>query len=120
MAGRLAMVLLFAIHLVGIKAMYGLLLQNGYYDALLQLRDQKPPRHLPGSANPLLTRYCGIGPVDKLLTLASIMFANVTDGSYPTLSVYAIHFAAQYLGVLTLLMVESLRAGNQGSFSMRW
>ncbi|KAK3330016.1 hypothetical protein B0H66DRAFT_43128 [Apodospora peruviana] len=115
-----AMISLTAIHLVGINAMYGLILRNGYYDALVQVLRHPNPT-LPGSTNPILTVYNGIPPLDKLLTLASVMFANVTDGSAPALSVYGVHFAGQFLGVLVVLMIEALRQGNQRTVvSLAW
>ncbi|KAI0138580.1 hypothetical protein F4776DRAFT_619013 [Hypoxylon sp. NC0597] len=98
----------------GANALLGLLYRNGYYEALIRLRDEGP-HHLPGSSNPILTRYTGIGFLDKLLTLASVMFANVTDGNAPGLSLYAFHFGGQYLAILVVLAIEGLRSGNQSS-----
>lgn len=45
--------------------------------------------------NPILTRFSGFVPLDKLLTLAGVMFANLTDSSAPQLSLYAFHFTGQ-------------------------
>lgn len=90
----LAVAVLTLIHLVGLKAMYGLVLCNSYYDALIHLRDHGP-HVLPGSNSPILTRFSGFVPLDKLLTLAGVMFANVTDSSAPQLSLYAFHFTGQ-------------------------
>lgn len=90
----LAVAVLTLIHLVGLKAMYGLVLCNSYYDALIHLRDHGP-HVLPGSNNPILTRFSGFVPFDKLLTLAGVMFANVTDSSAHQVSLYAFHFTGQ-------------------------
>ncbi|KAI1762576.1 hypothetical protein GGR53DRAFT_521605 [Hypoxylon sp. FL1150] len=98
----------------GANALYGLLFRNGYYNALLRLRDEGP-HHLPGSSNEILTRYTGISYLDKVLTLASVMFANVTDGTSPQLSLYAFHFGGQYLAILVVIAIEGLRSGNQSN-----
>ena len=39
----LAVAVLTLIHLVGLNAMYSLIFCNGYYDALIHLRDCGPP-----------------------------------------------------------------------------
>ncbi|KAI1144299.1 hypothetical protein F5Y05DRAFT_23350 [Hypoxylon sp. FL0543] len=107
-------VALLLIYAFAANALLGLLYRNGYYDALIRLRDEGP-HHLPGSSNPILTRYTGLGFLDKLLTLASVMFANVTDGNAPGLSLYAFHFGGQYLAILVIVAIEGLRSGNQSS-----
>ncbi|KAI5863292.1 hypothetical protein GGS23DRAFT_605303 [Durotheca rogersii] len=107
-------VALLCVYALGANALYGLLFRNGYYDALIRLRDEGP-HHLPGTTNPILTRYTGIGFLDKLLTLATVMFANVTDGSSPQLSLYSFHFAGQYLAILIVTTIEGLRRGNQSN-----
>ncbi|KAI1376863.1 hypothetical protein F4677DRAFT_76611 [Hypoxylon crocopeplum] len=107
-------VALLLIYVFGTNALYGLLYRNGYYGALLRLRDEGP-FHLPGSSNAVLTHYTRIAPLDKLLTLASVMFANVTDGSVPELSLYAFHFGGQYLAILVVIAIEGLRKGNQSN-----
>ncbi|KAI1803502.1 hypothetical protein F4811DRAFT_327968 [Daldinia bambusicola] len=93
---------------------WGQLYRNGYFDALLRLRDEGP-HHLPGSGDAIRTYYTGIGPLDKLVTLGVVMFANVTDGSAPELSLYAFQFCGQYLAILVLVNIESLRAGNENN-----
>ena len=113
-ANRPAVLILSTVHAVGISAMYGLVLRNGYVQALLQLRDHGP-HLLPGSNHPILTRFVGIPPFDKLLTLAGVMFANVTDGSYPQLSLFGFYFGGQLIGIFTVMVVEGLRQGNRGT-----
>ncbi|KAI1454018.1 hypothetical protein F4805DRAFT_338317 [Annulohypoxylon moriforme] len=111
--GVVVVALLF-IYAFAANALFGLLYRNGYYEALVRLRDEGP-HHLPGSSNPILTFYTGIGFLDKLLTLASVMFANVTDGNAPELSLYAFHFGGQYLAILVIIAIEGLRSGNQSN-----
>ncbi|KAI0377138.1 hypothetical protein F5Y04DRAFT_191780 [Hypomontagnella monticulosa] len=107
-------VALLLIYAFGANALFGLLYRNGYYHALLRLRDEGP-HYLPGSSNPILTWYTGIPFTDKMLTLASVMFANVTDGNAPQLSLYAFHFGGQYLAILVVLAIEGLRIGNRSN-----
>jgi hypothetical protein len=94
--------------------MYGLVYRNGYIDALLRLREYGP-HVLPGSNIPILTRFTGIGLLDKALVLAGVMFANITDGSAPQLSLYGFQFAGQLVPLYTVLMIEAARRGNKGN-----
>ncbi|KAI2462736.1 hypothetical protein F4781DRAFT_441994 [Annulohypoxylon bovei var. microspora] len=111
--GVVVVVLLF-IYAFAANALFGLLYRNGYYEALVRLRDEGP-HHLPGSSNPILKFYTGIGFLDKLLTVASVMFANVTDGNAPELSLYAFHFGGQYLAILVIIAIEGFRSGSQSN-----
>jgi hypothetical protein len=65
---------------------------------------------------PILTRFTGIGLLDKALVLADVIFANITDGSAPQLSLYGFQFAGQLVPLLyTVLMIEAARRGNKGN-----
>ena len=108
------LVALSLIHAFGMNSMYGLVYRNGYYDALVHLRDHGP-HLLPGSNIPILTNFTGIGQLDKVLTLAGVMFANITDGSTPQLSLYAFYFAGQLVPIFTLIWIEGNRQGNKGN-----
>ncbi|TGO10185.1 hypothetical protein BTUL_0142g00240 [Botrytis tulipae] len=99
---------------INIHAIYITIYQTGYITALLHLYNQGP-HVLPDSHNPILTQFCGIPPIDKLLTLAGVMFANITDGSALVISLYAFQFAGQLVSEITIIMVESLREGNRGT-----
>ncbi|KAB5540309.1 hypothetical protein GE09DRAFT_253672 [Coniochaeta sp. 2T2.1] len=113
---RPAIVLLSLTFLLGLTAIYAHAHRIGYGDALLRIREKGPPYSFPGSttAEPIRTWYTGIPPLDWALTLATIMFYPITDGSAPQLSVYGFHFAGQFLGVLAVVGVEALRRGNRG------
>ncbi len=111
---RSALVALGIIHAVGINSMYGLVFRNGYVDALRRLYSTGP-FVLPGSNNPIFTRFTGISPLDKVVTLAGIMFCNILDGSTPQSSLYSFHFAGQLVPVWTIMMVEGLRSGNKNT-----
>jgi hypothetical protein len=99
------------IQVFGADAMYGQVFRNGYIDALIRLRDVGP-HHLPGSMTPILKRYVGIRQLDDLLVLASVLFANVRDGSRPELSLYAFQFAGQLVPIFAIVFVEGLRVGS--------
>ena len=111
---RSALVALGLIRAFGINSMYGLVYRNGYYDALIHLRDHGP-HLLSGSDIPIFTRFTGIRPLDKVLTLAGVMFANITDGSTPQLSLYTFQFAGQLVPMFTVILIEGNRRGNRGN-----
>jgi hypothetical protein len=47
--------------------------------------------------------------------LAGVMFANVTDGSTPQLSLYGFQFAGQLVPMFTVMMIEAARRGSKGN-----
>lgn len=98
--------------IVAFDSMWGFIFRNGYYDALVRLRDIGP-HLLPGSNTPLQERYTGIGPVDYWLTVLQAVFANIFDGTAPKLSIYAFYFAGQLVPVITVMCVEGYREGNK-------
>ena len=104
--------LLFVLLVVAFDSMWGFIFRNGYYDALVRLRDIGP-HLLPGSSTPLQERYTGIGSVDYWLTVLQAVFANIFDGSAPKLSIYAFQFAGQLVPVITVMCIEGCRKGNQ-------
>lgn len=109
---RVPVFLLLLLQAVAFDSMWGFIFRNGYYDALVRLRDIGP-HNLPGSDTPLQERYTGIGPVDYWLTVLQAVFANIFDGSAPKLSIYAFHFAGQLIPVITVMCIESCREGNE-------
>ena len=111
---RHALVALVIIFAFGLNSMYGLVYRNGYINALIRIYDVGP-HILPGSDIPILTKFTGINPLDKALTLAGVMFANISDGSAPQLSLYAFQFAGQLVAVLTVVTIEGIRFGNRGT-----
>ena len=112
MTNLVPVLLLLLLQLLAFDSMWGFIFRNGYYDALVRLRDIGP-HLLPGSDTPLQEQYIGIGPVDYWLTVLQAVFANIFDGSAPELSMYAFYFAGQLGAVITVLCVESCREGNE-------
>lgn len=112
MQNRYSALLLMLIFVLAIDSMWGLILRNGYYDALVYIRDVGP-HILPGSNTPIQEEYTGLGLLDYWLTVLQTVFANVTDGTAPHLSLYAFQFAGQLIPVLAVLLVEGMREGNK-------
>lgn len=104
---------LVVIGLFGLNSMFGQLYRNGYVARVKELLSSAKPV-LPGSETPILTRYLGLPVVDSLLTLATILWANVTDGSAPSLSLYAFQFGGQLVPIFLIMMVEASRIGHSG------
>ena len=109
---RVPIFLLSLLVAVAFDSMWGFIFRNGYYDALVQLRDIGP-HLLPGSNIPLREHYIGIGPLDYWLTVLQAVFANIFDGTAPKLSIYAFYFAGQLIPVITVMYIESYRVGNE-------
>lgn len=104
----LAAVLAFAF-----DSMHGQLRRNGWLAMMEPLLADGG--FLPDSQRPIKTRYTGVGAWDKLLALGNIIFANVTDGSRPELSLYAIQFGGQLVPMFLVMIVEGLRVGSAGN-----
>jgi hypothetical protein len=109
-----AALLLAATQLFGLNSMFGQVYRSGWVNAVLQIFSSSDPSVavLPGSQTPILKLYTGFRSLDKLLMLAAVMFVNVTNGSNPALSLYAIQFGGQLVPVFAVMMIEGLRAGN--------
>lgn len=95
----------------GFYATWYLLLNNGSTDHMAQIRDVGP-RLLPGTNEPLKTKYVGVEMVDYQLTVLDLFFWEAVDGSRPDASLFCYHFAGQVFSGWGLLMVESMRHGN--------
>lgn len=101
-----------AIQFAGLYGMFGVAYQNGYVRSLIDVLTAEHPL-LPGSTNPVLLRFFGIPPLDRLLSLAQVMYANFTDGSSPSSSLYALQFGGQLISVSAIIWIEGARVGNQ-------
>ncbi|ORY55267.1 uncharacterized protein BCR38DRAFT_403374 [Pseudomassariella vexata] len=121
-ARNLAGPALAGIGLFGLNAMFGQIYRNGYIGRVLDILSSPKPV-LPGSQNPLLTSYLGLPVLDGLLAVASVLWANVADGSSPVLSLYALQFGGQLVPIFLVMMVEGSKVGNTGNplhFSVLW
>ncbi|KAL8670248.1 MAG: hypothetical protein Q9168_005200 [Polycauliona sp. 1 TL-2023] len=79
-----------------------------------KLRDAGPHTIPFNGKAPLRKVYTGIGPLDYQLTVLSLFFYNLVDGSHPQACLQAYHFASQFASGWMILMMESLREGNRG------
>lgn len=90
-----------------------LFMNNGSIDLMTKLRDHGP-HILPYTDDaPLKTRYTGIAFVDYQLTVLTVFFYNIVDGSHPNACLQAYHFGGQFISGLSLLVLESLRSSNR-------
>ncbi len=106
------LVALSLLFILAVDSMWGTIFRNGYYNALIDLRDHGP-YVLPGSNTPIKRSYTGIYLLDYWLTVMQCVVANVTDGTAPHLSVFAFHFAGQLFAVVSVVMIEGMRCGNK-------
>ncbi|KAH8199181.1 hypothetical protein TruAng_006650 [Truncatella angustata] len=67
---------------------------------------------LPGSEAPLLICFLGLPYADDRFKLATVLWANITDGSYPALSLYAFQFGGQLVPIFMIMMIEGFKSGN--------
>ena len=79
-----------------------------------KLRDAGPHTIPFNGKAPLRKVYTGIGPLDYQLTVLSLFFYNLVDGSHPQACLQAFHFAGQFTSGWMILKIESLREGNEG------
>ena len=111
---NLVAALLLASLVFGLNGVFGQAYRNGWMAAARTILTSNDPAIfvLPGSNTRILTKYIRFQRFDNLHMLASVMFANVVDGSAPQLSLYALQFAGQLVPVFVVMMIEGLRAGN--------
>lgn len=100
--------------IAGVYTTWYLFYYNGTHSLMMHVRDVGP-RILPGTNAPLKTSYTGIEMLDYQLTVLTLYFWELIDGSRPNASLLCFHFAGQITAGWGLLMMEALRAGNRRS-----
>lgn len=105
---------LLALSAAGFYTTWYLFYCNGTRSLMVHVRDVGPPI-LPGTDAPLKTSYTGIGKLDYQLTVLTLFFWELIDGSLPNASLLCFHFVGQISAGWGLLMMEALRAGNRRS-----
>lgn len=100
-ASRNVTVFFLLLWLLGLNGMFRLLYCSGYYDAVLQLREEGW-QVFPGTNTRILTKFTGIKLWDKLNTLGLVMFSNILDGSTPQLSLLSFQYSGHLVNVLTV------------------
>lgn len=96
----------------GYYGTWHLVLNNGTTKYMSHIRDVGP-RTLPGTNAPLKTVYIGVPAIDYQLTVLTLFFWEIVDGSNPAASLFCFHFATQVACGWGLLMVEGLRRGHR-------
>ena len=86
---------------------------NGTVAILEALAKQDVPL-LPGSNDPLLKAYTGVGPIDRQLTILVVFFSPVLDPRNGALMLYSIFGLGQFGAAWTIMMMEGMRRGNKG------
>ncbi|KAL8925280.1 MAG: hypothetical protein Q9208_003570 [Pyrenodesmia sp. 3 TL-2023] len=109
---------------LGFYLTWHLLMNNGTGDMMNKVQTSGPHAVLPYTDGALLKeRYTGVGVVDYQLTVLTIFFYNIVDGSHPSACLQAYHFGGQLVSGYALLTLESLRASNKWriiSFVTAW
>lgn len=67
---------------------------------------------LPGRNDPIRTVYTEIPAIDRLLTVLTVFFWPMTDGSHPTLTIHSVGFSGSFCSAWILLTLEAWRRGN--------
>lgn len=105
--------LLLALSGVGSYFTWHLFINNGGSEMMSD--NQNGPHILPFNDNaPLKKIYTGVRPIDYQLTVLTLFFYNIVDGTHPHASLHAYQFAGQLVAGWSLLMMESLRQGHRG------
>lgn len=86
-----------------------------YNDTAELMRDVQVhgPRTLPGTKAPLKRAYTGIEVFDHELTVLTLFFWEVVDGSMPDASLFCFGFAGQAVAAWTIIYIEGRRSGNR-------
>ncbi|KAH7159089.1 hypothetical protein DER46DRAFT_611138 [Fusarium sp. MPI-SDFR-AT-0072] len=104
------LILLSILTIFGFDALILQLDRNGYTSMLKSITHDPLPRFLPDTNRLLLKQYTGIGPVDDFFAFSNVIWANVTDGSRPELSLFTFCFGAQLIAVFVVFLIEAQRA----------
>jgi hypothetical protein len=88
---------------------------NGTFDLIEEFGKQNVLSSGSGSET-LKTSYTGIEAIDHLLTILTLFFAPVVDGSNASLVLHTVAFSGAFGSAWVLVVLESWRAGNSGNF----
>ncbi|EXJ91286.1 hypothetical protein A1O1_04396 [Capronia coronata CBS 617.96] len=90
-----------------------------YQNGLLAIlgRQSEPGAVIPGpTPAPMKQTYTGIGVVDRQLTTLVSFFYTAIDGNRADVSLSFLYLGGQVLSAWVLIMIESLRVGNEKKF----
>ena len=75
----------------------------------------EPGSTLPDTGEPLQRDYTGVPALDAFLCILVRFFYTCASGESAPLSVFTVYFAGQVLASHTVLVLEGLRARNEGT-----
>ncbi|KAF4996365.1 hypothetical protein FGRMN_4525 [Fusarium graminum] len=111
LSSRIPTIIVLAIlSIFGLDALLLQLNRNGYMDMLNSITSDPLPRFLPDTNRLILKRYVGIPALDDFFAFSNVIWANVTDGSRPELSLFTICFGAQLIAFFVVFVIEGQRA----------
>ena len=93
----------------GLDALLLQLNRNGYMDMLSSITNDPLPRFLPDTDRLLLKQYTGFKPLDDFFAMSNVIWANVTDGSSPQLSLFTFCFGGQLIATFMVFIIEGSR-----------
>ncbi|KAF9775673.1 hypothetical protein IL306_006224 [Fusarium sp. DS 682] len=102
-------IILTLLTIFGFDALILQLDRNGYTSMLKSITHDPLPRFLPDTNRLLLKQYTGFAPVDDFFAFSNVIWANVTDGSRPELSLFTFCFGAQLIAIFVVFVVEAQR-----------
>ena len=115
-----AQMALLLLSVAGIYTTWYLLYFNGTASFLHEIRDAAGNAMLPTKDAPLRQVFTGHRAIDYQLTVLTLFFWQLVDGSSPHASLHAFHFAGQIVAGWGLLMMEGMRAGNRWRVVSLW
>ncbi|KAL9039458.1 MAG: hypothetical protein Q9180_002513 [Flavoplaca navasiana] len=95
---------------VGYYLTWHLFINNGGADMLNDLKENGSHTLPFNDKAPIRKVYTGNGVIDNQLTILTLFFYNVVDGTHPQACLQAYHFAGQIIPGWSLLMMETLPA----------
>jgi hypothetical protein len=108
----LALALLPAFFVAAVFGLYVHSINNGTFEAITAVVDADFA-FLSGTRESLIQKYTGIKALDRQLKVLVYFFWPIVDGSSPACTLFSLEFGAAFGAVWTVLVMESLRAGNR-------
>lgn len=104
-----AILILTILTIFGLDALILQLNRNGYTSMLSSITRDPLPRFLPDTDRLLLKQYTGFKPLDHFFAISNVIWANVTDGSRPELSLFTFCFGGQLIATFMVFIIEGQR-----------
>ncbi|KAM0228016.1 hypothetical protein ACHAPO_011041 [Fusarium lateritium] len=102
-------VILTILAIFGLDALLLQLERNGWMDMSRSITQDPLPRFLPDTNRLIVKQYTGIGLLDEFFAFSNIVWATVTDGSRPEVSLFMICFGGQLIATFMVFVIEAQR-----------